>query len=337
MVKRIRLRFTSTLEIDFVDRDLALKRVEEWASKGTRFPVVVYGPEGCGKTAWLRQSAEILREAGYNVIYVDPIHKDFTAYTDLSEVVKRLAEAVADVVGAELRLAMLVVDLVKHMIKSGKKRVAILVDDAFQAIGLNRAAIYIKSLLGLIEYPPGDYEKIVAIVTTSEGVSRKEIGRHRWAELLPMWNMAIDGFKQLYNMIPGDKPLFDDVWRLAGGNPWMLARLYESNWNVEQVVDSIVKEKNLIKLISQLSNEEKRLLAKSIDNPDALMSREGMQLLNKLVELNLMIDDLHFRKQIYWIDKPPPEEDLQLGIGRVNAWQTPIYREAIKKALKIVN
>ncbi|WP_374119586.1 hypothetical protein [Pyrobaculum sp. 3827-6] len=30
-----------------------------------------------------------------------------------------------------------------------------------------------------MEYPPGDYENIVAVVATSEGVSLRENGRHR--------------------------------------------------------------------------------------------------------------------------------------------------------------
>ena len=56
---KIRLLFTSGLEIEFVDRERALKQVEEFAEKGTRFPIVVFGPEGCGKTAWLKQATFI--------------------------------------------------------------------------------------------------------------------------------------------------------------------------------------------------------------------------------------------------------------------------------------
>jgi hypothetical protein len=43
----------------------------------------------------------------------------------------------------------------------GRKRVAILVDDVFQAVGLDKAGIYVKSLLNIIEYPPRSYEGIV--------------------------------------------------------------------------------------------------------------------------------------------------------------------------------
>jgi len=59
-----------------------------------------------------------------------------------------------------------------------RKRIALLVDEVFQAIGLERAEMYVKSLLNLIEYPPEQYERIVIIVAASEGFSRWRIGRH---------------------------------------------------------------------------------------------------------------------------------------------------------------
>ena len=72
---------------------------------------VVYGPEGCGKTAWLRQSAVLLRELGFHVIYVDALHRYFEAYTDVKEVAKKLAEAAAEAVDiAQLKLATLAID-----------------------------------------------------------------------------------------------------------------------------------------------------------------------------------------------------------------------------------
>jgi len=93
LVKRVKLSLTPGIEVEFVDRELALKKVEEWAERSTRLPKVVFGPEGCGKTAWLRQSAVLLKELGFHVIYVDPLRKYFEAYTDVKEVARRLADA----------------------------------------------------------------------------------------------------------------------------------------------------------------------------------------------------------------------------------------------------
>jgi energy-coupling factor transporter ATP-binding protein EcfA2 len=187
-VRRIALELVPGVKTEFVDRDRALARVVEWAEKSTRFPVVIFGPEGCGKSAFLRQAAEALGEFGYDVVYVDAAHRDFVAYTDVAEVARRLLDAASDVSGlAQLKLAYLAVDLAKELIgRWGKKNVAVLVDEVFQAVGLDKAGIYVKSLLNLIEYPPRSYEKIVAIVVTSEGVTREEIGRRLWAVLRPM-------------------------------------------------------------------------------------------------------------------------------------------------------
>ncbi|MEM4970828.1 MAG: ATP-binding protein [Sulfolobales archaeon] len=333
-MERVKLRFAD-LEIEFVDREHALKRVEEWAEKGVIDVKVVFGPEGCGKTAWLKQAAELLRELGFDVIYIDPLRRDFLAYTDLKDFVKRLVEAASEALGiAQLKLATLAMDFGGYALRAGKRSIAILVDDVFQAIGLDKAAMYVKGLLNLIEHPPRSYERIVVIATTSEGISRREIGRHRWAELLPMWNMPKEGFKQLYEKIPGDRPCFEYVWKATGGNPKLLAELYEREWSVDAMVNRIAREKQLRTFVSSLSNSEKEILRRAIDDPDALMSREGLELLHKLVELNLVIHEMYDRDPQAWIDLPPPEKDLDLGIGRYVAWQTPLHREAVRKALE---
>lgn len=58
-MKRVRLEFVRGLEVEFTDREQGIQQVLELAGRGTRLPIVVFGPEGCGKSAWLRQSAEI--------------------------------------------------------------------------------------------------------------------------------------------------------------------------------------------------------------------------------------------------------------------------------------
>ena len=42
------------------------------------------------------------------------------------------------------------------------------------------------------------------------------------------------------------------------------------------------------------------------------------------------------REPQFWIDEPPPERDPELGIGRHMAWQTPLHREAVRRALEEV-
>jgi hypothetical protein len=43
-----------------------------------------------------------------------------------------------------------------------------------------------------------------------------------------MWNMARDGFMQLYEKLPGPRPPFEEAWRWTGGNPNMLVELYKA-------------------------------------------------------------------------------------------------------------
>jgi len=333
-VRRIRLNLLPGLEVEFADRDGALRQVEDWAREGTRWPIVIFGPEGCGKSAFLRQASVMLRDLGYDVVYVDPLHRFFTAHTDVDEIARRLADAASEAFGvAQLKLATLAIDAVKELLaKWGRKRVAVLVDEVFQAIGVDKAGIYVKSLLNLIEYPPRSYEGIVAVVATSEGVTRGEIGRHRWAHLTPMWNMAKEGFRQLYDKISRPKPPFEEVWRWTGGNPNLLLELYMRSWSVDAVVKALIRDKELT---SSFIAKWRRWLEEAVEDPEALWSPDAPEeLIKQLTEKNLIVYNMYDRDPYFWVDQPPPERDPELGIGKNVAWQTPLHREAIRRALR---
>jgi DNA helicase TIP49 (TBP-interacting protein) len=81
-VRRIKHEFVPSVKTEFTDRDRALARVVEWAEKSTRRPVVMFGPEGCGKTAFLRQAAAMLRELGCDVFCLHPLARVFSAEVD---------------------------------------------------------------------------------------------------------------------------------------------------------------------------------------------------------------------------------------------------------------
>ena len=319
-----------------MDRDVAIEQVVEWGERSTRYPVVIFGPGGCGKSAFLRQATEVLREFGYDVVYVDVAHMNFIANTDVNEVVRKLIEVVSEVSSvAQIKLASLAINIIEELLSRwGRKRVAILVDEAFQAIGVEKAGLYVKSLLNLIEYPLGDYERIVAIAATSEGLSRSEIGRHRWSIIMPMWNMIREGFEQLYEELPGSKPSFEDVWRATGGNPGMLSRLYLTGWDSDALVTQLIREKGLT---PDFIAKWRVWLERIVNDPEALWSPDvPEELIRQLVERNLIVYNIYERKQIFWIDQPPPEKDPELGIGKDVAWQTPLHREAVRRALKEV-
>jgi len=227
---------------------------------------------------------------------------------------------------------MAVFDLVREVLKKRRRKIAIIAADVFQAIGLDKAAAYVKGLLNMIEHPVYSYEKIVVLVATSEGVSRREIGRHRWAELMSMWNMPKEGFHQLYEKLPGAKPPFEDVWRWTGGNPEMLARLYKAGWDVEEVVLHLMQNK---KLSAEFTRRWGRWLEAAVEDPDALWTGDvPEELVEELEAKNLIIYNMYDRRPSFWVDQPPPERDPELGIGKNVAWQTPIHREAVRRALR---
>jgi energy-coupling factor transporter ATP-binding protein EcfA2 len=330
---KIKLVFTPELEIEFTDREKALKQVEELAAKGTRYPIVVFGPEGCGKSAWLRQAVEVLRETEYETLYIDPLHRTFIAYSDIKDIIRKLGEATAEAIGlAKVKLATLAIDAVKELIGVWKKeKVAVLVDEIFQAIGLDKTETYIKSLLNLIEYPPRSYERMVVIVATNEGVTRRKIGRHRWASLRPMWNISRKGFEELYEKIPSPKPEFENTWKLTGGNPDALSKLYQAEWNVNRVIAELINSKEIT---SSFIEKWKSWLEEAVKDPDILWrANVPDELVRELIAKNFIVYNMYDRDPWFWIDEPPLEKDLDLGIGKHVAWQTPLHREAVKGAI----
>ena len=331
-MRRIKLNFAGR-EVEFVDRELALKLIEEWANRGT-YPVqVIYGPEGCGKTAWLLQSAEFLRELGFEVIYVNPLNKLTLAEISINSLREELLKLIKEAINQNTlaRIAWIAYNVAYDVIKATRGRIAIIVDDAFQVIGVKESAMYVKALLNLIEYPPEHYERIVTIAATSEGVSLREIGRHRWAETIPMWNMSREGFEQLYNQIPGRKLSLDDAWRLTGGNPAMLENLYRVDWNVGKVADRLIREKGIT---YSFTRKWLNHLREAVNDPDYLWYNAPEELTNELIGKNLILYFLPDRDQQFWVDQPPPNRDLELGIGKYIAWQTPLHREAVRRGLQ---
>ncbi|MGC8584110.1 MAG: ATP-binding protein, partial [Thermoproteus sp.] len=134
-----------------------------------------------------------------------------------------------------------------------------------------------------------------------------------------------------YDQIPGHKPPFEEVWRLTGGNPKLLGELYEAGWDADRVVRRLVEERGLD---SPELLGWKSWLEKAVEDPDALWA-VGVpeRLVQELVERNLIVYGIHSRDPDFWVDVPPPERDPELGVGKRVAWQSPLHREAVRRAL----
>jgi hypothetical protein len=51
VTKRVELYFALGIIVEFTDKDRGVRQVYEIGERGTRFPLVVFDPEGCGKSA----------------------------------------------------------------------------------------------------------------------------------------------------------------------------------------------------------------------------------------------------------------------------------------------
>jgi len=71
--------------------------------------------------------------------------------------------------------------------------------------------------------------------------------------------------------------------------------------------------------------------------PDALRGEDAAQPGRVLVERNLIAVLPPSREPHLWVDTPPPERGLELGIGRFYAWQTPLHREAVRNVLERIS
>jgi len=340
-VRRIRLRFALGVEVEFADRERAIRQLEDVAARGTRLPLVVFGPEGCGKTALFRQAMEVFKDHGYTVIYVDPLAETLRERIAVSSDARDVAVSILErVEPTAARLVDAAIEIAARLLELKRRRIAIILDDVFQAIGLDKAETLVKALLNLIEYPPREYESIVVIVGSSEGATRERIGRHGWAETRLLWNMPREGLMELYHRLPGDKPSPNEAWTATGGNPRYLSILYERAWNTSTVAQMIAENTDLYKLIAMLTERQLKTLKASLEDPDTLMetlrnsedSEDTTKLISMLIEKNLIMR-MASRDPWLWIDTPPPEKDPELGIGRFHAWQTPLHREAVRRVL----
>jgi len=346
-LERVALRFAGG-RVRFADREAALKWFESLAESGGVVPEVIYGPEGAGKTALFRQAFHLLAGKGYGVALVSPLAERPGERLLLSqELASALGNVAALAYGAPAgRLVELAFEAAYRALRRLLvRRIAVIMDDVFQAVGLGEAERLVKEALNAMKYPDVDYEKIIIVFGSSEGATRFALGRHEWASLRLLWNIGRNGFEELYSQLAGPKPEVEEAWLLTGGNPGSLERLYLKRWKWEAAAAEIAAWRGLGLMVRRLTRLQREALREAVEDPDSLYHRlsdaeseeerdEVKRLIDELSERNLITLELPPRVEGLWLDNPPPERALELGVGRHVAWQTPLHREAVRLALR---
>ncbi len=317
----------------FVDRFKELAKLVEYAENGFYPVLAVYGPEGCGKTRLLREFIDRVRgRENFVAIYIDALEDrdpDRVLSTSLS-----LADAVRDFVSllplpVGRSLATNIAKLVQHLEKRVRfrgKHAVIAIDDVVRSIGLEAVDIYVKNLLNIIEDLLWRYgaSSVFIVITTSEGLSRYVLARHRYSYDRLLWNLDRDSFKELIHELRPPKGIDSDlVYEYTGGNPGKLMEIALGyRWGLEEWFRDIVAKVRV--LVSDILDDNR--LVEVVEDIDRLS--KYTDLAKVLIEKNLVVDI----RSIPLGQGVAPCRDL--GIGTEYAWQIPAYRIALKKILE---
>ncbi len=138
--------------ICFCDRVVEASSLLTMFERGSTFPKAIYGPEGCGKTTLLKYLVHRVSEVDSAIaVYTDALKGNDPAEAVFSSV--RATYEVASAIAVELPIGMALAEKVLQLFKRlherislrGKK-VLLVVDDVYRAIGLESAERYTKSM-----------------------------------------------------------------------------------------------------------------------------------------------------------------------------------------------
>ena len=317
----------------FIDREYEMKWVLEWFKKGFYPIMVVYGPEGCGKTRLLLESINRVRESSeYFVLYINALEerdpsRAFYGSDSVLDIILNITKGLSGV-GAEVARALSYwfKKLVTRIGVRGK-HVVIVVDDVVKAIGLDYIDVYCKKLLDLMEelysYNP---ESVTVVVTTSEGLSRERLLKHRWATEYLLWNLGREEARALLESLGAPSEKLDEIILYTGGNPRAIIELWRLSWDIRVWTRKYIEIARTI--LSKLGDNEISYIEEIISDPDK-MSSIPSSLYRLLLEYNIVIElpirDLRIAGK--------PEQDRELGIGEYYAFQLPVYMHVFKELL----
>ena len=308
--------------VSFVDREKEFSQLREVVFRGTAFPFVIYGPEGCGKTSLLRFVARELRSYGDTVVvYVDALEGfdvEKALFSSHREIIDFVQDLISVPLGASIaRAVMRVVSRFAQGVGIENRNVVVILDDVYRAIGLDEVDRYTKSLYEWIGYLHEKYRvsNTAIVLTTSEGISKRILSKHTYVSIHMMWNLPRRGFEEFVEQL---NPHIDveEIWMYTGGNPRAVIDLARLGWSIDKWIAKIYEDR-IRRALHTIGKDKVLQLA---EDPDSdWLSAE------KLEEMNLMIE-LRRGSAIGL----QPEKSIELGIGEEWAWQIPAYKQAVK-------
>jgi len=311
--------------INFVNREIEIEQLIELSKRGYAFPLAIYGPEGCGKTTLLRYFTNLVkREEDYVTIYIDALELHDISRAIIAshnEIWNVISSLISFPIGERLAKCITLILRRIHKILSLKnKNVILILDDVYKSIGIENVDKYTKTLYEWIGHLHEEFDvnRVLFIITTSEGISKRILSRHTYVHIYMTWNLPREGFEKLVKetKAPVDH---NELWRLTGGNPRALIEIAQFNWNIDKWINYLTERR----VLPTIHGIEKVRLESIVKDPD---SDWGTAM--KLEERGLMIELSHTL-----VLGLPLKKNIELGIGKRWAWQIPAYREAVKRLL----
>jgi len=314
--------------VEFVNRVEELRYLTKLADRGFYPILYIYGSEGCGKTRLLKELRSRLGSE-YSIIYIDalavgPLESAIYAPQEVVNIAKGIISEVGGAMGKVVaELLPLVMSRVTEKLVIRGKKIIVIVDDVARPLGVDIIELYAKKLLEVLEnLLEKGASSVLIVATTSEGLSRSKLLRHRYARVEMLWNLPNDAAEELAKKLGAPNEVIYDVITLTGGNPGAIYELSYVSWDINEWVRRSIR-KRLEDTLRHLTVDEKEFIKEVVDDVDKLPSHKGLTL--KLMEYNLITP----------VDRPAlgytPPIDKELGIGVEWAWQLPIYKEVLKE------